>query len=189
VGHCFPVRSSGPGGLIRLFDGVLPQSHDERKKQKPDLEALTLIPPYSDLCFGALLAIGSGSRSNRKRSVLLGLDACGTVCTAPRIVDLSFILDPLAAEFAQVNIEGAVVAGQELRLFQRGNKRHIDNAVIRYSPSAVLNGQFHDADCDRAARSRCHPTLGVAAFDPGRQRLSMKVVKLEPPDYTSSASL
>jgi len=41
----FPVRSSGPGGLIRLFDGVLPQSHDERKKQKPDLEALTLIPP------------------------------------------------------------------------------------------------------------------------------------------------
>ncbi|MDX0488374.1 hypothetical protein GOC76_30105 [Sinorhizobium medicae] len=136
----FPVRSSGPGGLIRLFDGVLPQSHDERKKQKPDLEALTLIPPYSDLCFGALLAIGSGSRSNRKRSVLLGLDACGTVCTAPRIVDLSFILDPLAAEFAQVNIEGAVVAGQELRLFQRGNKRHIDNAVIRYSLSAVLDG-------------------------------------------------
>ncbi|MDX0759589.1 hypothetical protein GOD55_27045, partial [Sinorhizobium medicae] len=31
----------------------------------------------------------------------------------------------------QVNIEDAVVAGQELRLFQRGNKRHIDNAVIR----------------------------------------------------------
>ncbi|WP_162304807.1 DUF6910 family protein [Sinorhizobium medicae] len=120
---------------------------------------------------------------------MLGLDACGTVCAAPRIVDLSFILDPLAAEFAQVNIEDAVVAGQELRLFQRGNKRHIDNAVIRYSPSAVLNGQFHDADCDRAVRSRCHPTLGVAAFDPGRQRLSMKVVKLEPPDYTSSASL
>ncbi|MDX0444754.1 hypothetical protein GOC91_25525, partial [Sinorhizobium medicae] len=81
------------------------------------------------------------------------------------------------------------VAGQELRLFQRGNKRHIDNAVIRYSPSAVSNGQFHDAVCDRAVRSRCHPTLGVAAFDPGRQRLSMKVVKLEPPDYTSSASL
>ncbi|UFX04334.1 hypothetical protein SmedWSM1115_24955 (plasmid) [Sinorhizobium medicae WSM1115] len=120
---------------------------------------------------------------------MLGLDACGTVCTAPRIVDLSFILDPLAAEFAQVNIEGAVVAGQELRLFQRGNKRHIDNAVIRYSPSAVSNGQFHDAVCDRAVRSRCHPTLRVAAFDPGRQRLSMKVVKLEPPDYTSSASL
>ncbi|MDX0427218.1 hypothetical protein GOL39_32520 [Sinorhizobium medicae] len=89
----------------------------------------------------------------------------------------------------QVNIEDAVVAGQELRLFQRGNKRHIDNAVIRYPPSAVLNGQFHDTDCDRAVRSRCHPTLGVAAFDPGRQRLSMKVVKLEPPDYTSSASL
>ncbi|WP_457852768.1 DUF6910 family protein [Sinorhizobium medicae] len=33
-----------------------------------------------------------------------------------------------------------VVAGQELRLFQRGNKRHIDNAVIRYSLSAVLDG-------------------------------------------------
>jgi hypothetical protein len=52
---------------------------------------------------------------------------------------LSPILAPLKDTFPDLNIEGAVVFGDELRLFQRGNKRQADNAIIRYSLSRVLD--------------------------------------------------
>jgi hypothetical protein len=70
---------------------------------------------------------------------LLGLDAQGAVHTPPSVVDLSPILAPLDDEFAALNIEGAVVVGEELRLFQRGNKRHTANAIIRFKLSALLD--------------------------------------------------
>src|SRR5688572_30525555 len=60
-----------PGSLIRLFDGSLPDAKPDRKKAKPDLEALTLLPSYRDYPQGALLALGSGSRSNRRMGALL----------------------------------------------------------------------------------------------------------------------
>src|SRR5688572_10672841 len=70
----FSTRDRGPGHLIRLFDGVLPEPAAARKQQKPDLEALTLLPAFPDFPHGALLAVGSGSRPNRHKGVLLGLD-------------------------------------------------------------------------------------------------------------------
>ena len=104
-----------------------------------NLEALTLLPAFADFPHGALLAVGSGSRPNRRRGVLLGLDMRGAVNSSPRSVDLSPVLVPLAEEFAEVNIEGAVVAGDGLRLFQRGNKQHADNAIIRFPLAPVLD--------------------------------------------------
>jgi hypothetical protein len=136
----FPVHGSAPGRLIRLFDGALPDENVDRKRVKPDLEALVHLPPCQEFMFGALLAIGSGSRANRKRGALLCFDNSGAVATPAKSVDLTFILDPLAAAFSQLNIEGAVVAGRELRLFQRGNTRLNDNAVIRYPLSSVMDG-------------------------------------------------
>lgn len=127
-----------PGHLIRLFDGALSDSKSARKKQKPDFEALTLLPAYGEYHHGALLALGSGSKRNRRMGALLGLDAQGAVHSPPRVVDLSPILAPLDDEFAALNIEGAVVSGDELRLFQRGNKRHTENAIIRFKLSALL---------------------------------------------------
>ena len=106
-----------PGHLIRLFDGALADSKSDRKKQKPDLEALTLLPAYGRYHHGALLALGSGSKRNRRLGALLGLDAHGAVHGAPRVIDLSPLLAPLEEEFAALNIEGAVVSGDELRLF------------------------------------------------------------------------
>jgi hypothetical protein len=135
----FSTGDCEPGHLIRLFDGVLPESKAARKRQKPDLEALALLPAFRDLPHGALLAIGSGSRPNRRRGVLLGLDSHGVIQRPPRVVDLSPILVPLDEEFHEVNIEGAVTVGDELRLFQRGNKRHADNAIIRFQLSPVLD--------------------------------------------------
>src|ERR1700741_1416955 len=58
----FRHGDSSPGHLIPLLDGVLPEFKPERKKQKPDFEALTLLPSFGNRPHGALLAIGSGSR-------------------------------------------------------------------------------------------------------------------------------
>ena len=134
----FSASDSRPGHLIRLFDGVLPKSRAARKRQKPDLESLVLLPAFRDFPAGALLALGSGSTPNRRRGVLLGLDTEAIVRGPRRSLDLSFLLAPLGEKFAEPNVEGAVVADKELRLFQRGNKRHADNAILRYRLSAVL---------------------------------------------------
>ncbi|KQS95553.1 hypothetical protein [Rhizobium sp. Leaf386] len=135
----FSTTEPEPGDLIRLFDGALPNVKAERKRRKPDLEALALVPASRNFPRGALLAVGSGSRPNRCRGALLGLDANGAVCGSPRELDLSPILDPLKDTFDDLNIEGAVVFSDELRLFQRGNKRQADNAIIRYSLSRFLD--------------------------------------------------
>ena len=129
-----------PGHLIRLFDGALPNSKPDRKKQKPDLEAITLLPAYGRYPHGALF--GARLRLQAQplhRGALLGLDADGAVRGAPHVVDCSPILAPLDAEFPALNIEGAVVSGGELRLFQRGNQRHSENAMIRFQLSTFLD--------------------------------------------------
>ena len=118
---------------------MLPGSKAARKLQKPDFEALALLPAFPDFPHGALLSLGSGSRPNRRAGVLLALDPQGGTLGSPRSVDLSFLLAPLNAAFPEVNIEGAVVAGDEFSLFQRGNKRHADNAIIRFPLSSLLD--------------------------------------------------
>ena len=135
----FRTANRDPGHLVRLFDGALADSKTDRKKQKPDLEALTLIPADRKYPNGALLALGSGSRHNRRIGALLGLDAEGAVRGSPHVLDLSPVLAPLEDKFPALNIEGALVSGDELRLFQRGNTRHPENAIIRFQLSAVLD--------------------------------------------------
>ena len=142
--HLGVFRTTGrdPGELVRLFDGALPAPKAERKREKPDLEALTLLPPSADFPYGAMLALGSGSTQNRHRGVLLGLDAQGALRGKPRIVDLSSVFSCLSV-LRELNIEGAIVCGDEMRLFQRGSKGDNPNAIIRFSLSAflaVLNG-------------------------------------------------
>ncbi|MDR7222872.1 DUF6929 family protein [Aminobacter aminovorans] len=135
----FSTKDDRPGQLVLLFDGALPDEKVARKRHKPDLEALTSLPAFEGFPHGALLAVGSGSRPNRRRGALLALDLSGAITGAARGLDCSAILAPLADVFAEVNIEGAVVVGDELRLFQRGNKQHPDNAIIRYPLAAVID--------------------------------------------------
>jgi hypothetical protein len=134
----FRANSHEPGHLVRLFEGELPSCSADRKKQKADFEALTLLPSFGNYPYGALLAFGSGSRPNRRLGALLGLDAQGAVRGFPRVVDCSPILASLDRELAGLNIEGAVVSGTELRLFQRGNQRNSENAIIRFQLSTFL---------------------------------------------------
>jgi hypothetical protein len=135
----FRTADSGPGHLIRILEGQLPGSKLDRKQQKPDFEALTLLAAFANFVHGALLALGSGSTRSRRMGVLLGLDAQGAVHGPSRAVDLSPVFAPLDDAFPSLNIEGAIVSDGELRLFQRGNKRHPENAVIRFQLSPLLD--------------------------------------------------
>ena len=62
------------------------------------------------------------------------------------LCDLSNLFASLAAHFAALNIEGAVVVGDELCLLQRGGSRDAQNAMIFFRLSSVLEAfQFGGA--------------------------------------------
>lgn len=134
----FPRKGSSPGHAVRLFEGALPDEHKARKKQKPDFEALTRLPPFGIFANGALLACGSGSKANRRRGALVGLAADGDLAETPHTIDMSFLMTPLESEFGKLNLEGVVVAGDELRVFQRGNKGQKRNAMVRFALAPFL---------------------------------------------------
>ena len=135
----FDAAGDAPGRLLRLFDGELPTEKKARKKQKPDLEAITQLPPFGDCPNGALLALGSGSKRNRCSGALFRLDARGVIDGGPRLLDVSPLFEELERHCPALNIEGAVVIGGELRLLQRANKKHPQNAIVRYPLSAILD--------------------------------------------------
>ena len=134
----FPAAGNAPGHLLRLFDGELPADKAARKKQKPDLEAITPLPAFGPLAHGALLALGSGSKKNRSRGALLALDASGTVTGKPMVIDTAPLRDDLDRRFPALNIEGAVVIGNEFWLLQRANRKHPQNLIIRYPLGSVI---------------------------------------------------
>ena len=119
--------------LHRILPGELPLSKSGRKKRKPDLEALALLPPGEDFPHGALLALGSGSRVNRQQALLVALDGNGWPGADAVPVDFGALYQPLRARYPDLNIEGAFVAGKRLRLLQRANKGDARNACIDYA--------------------------------------------------------
>ncbi len=135
----FTLANNAPGRLIRLFAGELPTPKAERKRQKPDFEAITLLPPFGTFRHGGLLALGSGSERNRRRGALLGIDTDGAVVDVPCAIDFSSLFDTLDLRFPALNIEGATTNGDELWLLQRGNKSQPENAIVRFPLAAVLD--------------------------------------------------
>ncbi|QKE64318.1 hypothetical protein HNE05_13455 [Aquipseudomonas campi] len=133
----FAEGDAAPGQLLRLFAGELAEDKAERKAQKPDLESLALLPAMPGYAQGALLALGSGSKPNRQQAVLLMLDAQGAVQGAPRLIDLRALYQPLHAQFADLNIEGAFLLGQHFILLQRGNQGQAANAAVRFAWPAL----------------------------------------------------
>ena len=57
----------------------MPVDAKERGDAKPDLEALTALPPFEDHPFGALFGIGSGSGPDRDRGFVWSLGADGSL--------------------------------------------------------------------------------------------------------------
>ncbi|CBL44921.1 Hypothetical protein HDN1F_13380 [gamma proteobacterium HdN1] len=128
-----------PGTLLRLFPGRLPDGPAERKAQKPDLEALTLLPAAPNWPFGALLALGSGSKAARYSGALCVLEDNGRVQGEPKIFELNRLYNALENYIGKLNIEGAFVNGDQLMLLQRGNKKSRLNALIRLPLNHTLN--------------------------------------------------
>jgi hypothetical protein len=120
------------GSLVRLLEGDLPQDKGKRKKAKPDLESLVLLPPLPGCPAGALLALGSGSKPNRETAVLIALDVQGMPNGRMAVVDLAAVYAPLRKRFVDLNIEGALVVSGEFLLLQRGNKGNAPNACVRF---------------------------------------------------------
>jgi hypothetical protein len=146
----FSADHLGPGELVRLFDGTLPDQAKKRKAQKPDLETLLLLPTFTGYPHGALLAMGSGSRPNRDTGVLLGLDVMGNINSAPRLIDLSLLYDAIRAEVVDLNIEGAVIADDRLILVQRGNKAGANALIVCELDSFIDDLALHNAPRLRA---------------------------------------
>ena len=135
----FDPGESKPGDLIRLLPGELPLGPAERKDAKPDFESMLKLPPFPGFDHGALFALGSGSKKKKRHlGVVIGLDGEGAVQGAPAPFDLAEMYRPLREKFARLNIEGAVIFSDELRLFQRGNKKDRTNAIVRCKLRPVL---------------------------------------------------
>lgn len=128
------------GYMVRLFAGELPDAPADRKAQKPDLEALVVLPAFAAYPQGALFALGSGSKSQRQRGVVVGLDADGNINTTPQIIDLAAVYAAFQTTFADLNIEGAFISGTTLNLLQRCNQAAFtQNALIELHLDTVLN--------------------------------------------------
>jgi hypothetical protein len=134
----FPREGDAPGRLLPLPGEPLPADPVDRKLRKPDLEALCLLPPDAAAPHGALLALGSGSAAPRRWGVRWMLDAAGALLGEPTSLDLGPLYDELGRHFAQLNVEGAVVHGDDLLLAQRGNSAEGINAIVRLELVAGL---------------------------------------------------
>ena len=155
----FGASDARPGELIRLLPGELPALTAQRKPLKPDLETLMRLPRFSGYPDGALFALGSGSKRNRRLGALLALDAGGAASGAPRVIDLEKMFDRLADLFEGLNIEGGVVSATHLRLLQRGNKRDGGNALILFELAPLLAELAASAGIVRQPPSAVQPVM------------------------------
>jgi hypothetical protein len=122
-----------PGELHRLLDGDLPRPKAARKRRKPDLETLLLLPPSRAAAGGTLLALGSGSRPNRNRALMIPLRADGEVAemgAPPHGFSLEGLYGPLRAQLGEINIEGALLLGDQLVLLNRAVPGGSGNAAV-----------------------------------------------------------
>jgi hypothetical protein len=151
----FDARAQGEGRLVRIFPGELPDDPALRKAAKPDLEALVRLPSFENHPHGALLALPSGSRSNRRTGVILAVDADNSLNGAFLPLDLGPFYLPLEASFPALNIEGAVVLGTELVLLQRASRMHPQNALVYLSLDEVLRA-MSSTDSAASEPARVH---------------------------------
>lgn len=115
--------------FIPLFPAITTDDPKERKKQKPDLEAILAIESQR-----SILTLPSGSTENRMTGAYLNLDGRRDIA----MIDCRPLYEKLLNEFPELNIEGALAIGPYLRLLQRGNGSAGQNAVIDLDLAGTL---------------------------------------------------
>jgi hypothetical protein len=129
----FGLATGRPGRLRKVFEGSLPSDEGARKDVKPDLEALTTLPPVADEPQGGLIGLGSGSGEGRDRAFYWSFAVDGSLRGEPRTIRLTPVYDALREELGgQINIEGAAVFDDSICLFHRGNQGEVPNAVAEF---------------------------------------------------------
>ena len=125
---------------VPLVSGTLSEDPKARKKQKPDWEALVKLELTDRQ--NVLLAIPSGSTENRMTGAFVKLTLSNQVDKNQNVtqVDFSKVYASLLKTIPELNIEGACVFKNQLKLFQRGNGLSGINAVIDID----LAGFCHD---------------------------------------------
>lgn len=142
-----------PGRLHRLLAGDLPSDAAQRKRLKPDSEALFEWPQRgSPAGSTTLVALGSGSLPQRHTGVVITLGADGQPLRAPQSFDLRGLYAPARALLGEINIEGAMVMGEALVLINRGARSQGANAAL-WLPLQALQ---------RAAEGRSMPSPDVS---------------------------
>ena len=106
---------------------------------KPDVEALSALPPFEGAPYGALLGLGSGSKRTRDKGFAWILEADGSLRGEPLAIDLHPLYERLRAELEELNIEGAAVLDDALWLFHRGNDEGSTNAVAELALEEVMD--------------------------------------------------
>lgn len=101
---------------ISLFEGELPDTPEERKKLKPDLEAIFLDQ-------NKIVCLPSGSKKRRSTGVWQATEQ-------PEPFSLQELYSHLEESYSELNIEGAILKDSTLVLFQRGNGALAENGLI-----------------------------------------------------------
>jgi hypothetical protein len=157
----FSTHDLAPLPPVRLLAGNLPNDPEKRKKAKPDFEGLALLPAADKIPFGALLALGSGSRETRNHGVMVALSSAGLPHHQQSLeVDLSGLYTALQRQFGTVNIEGAILQGDDFLLLQRGNKGQQTNAIVRLHYKEFLRELWRGDVGDSALREIVNYALG-----------------------------
>ncbi len=125
----FPTDSSTPGRWLRLFPGELSLDYEQRKKEKPDLEAITYLPPDMFAKRGALLVVPSMSRAKRIRGALILIDDQSGF-RQPIPIDFLALRRELSERIVELNIEGVALGEGTIRFFHRGSHGAGKSAVI-----------------------------------------------------------
>jgi hypothetical protein len=144
----FRLSSSEPGRLRRVLAGALPDDQGGRSDLKPDLEALTVLPPFEGHPYGALLGLGSGSGPERDRGFVCGLAADGSMAGEPDELDLGPLYRLLREHVDELNVEGAATMGECLWLLHRGTSSEGSNLVAELSLEQLMSSLQDDLCLD-----------------------------------------
>ncbi len=122
----FPRDGASADRSLQLIPGALPADHIERKRLKPDFEAMATVA-------NGILILPSGSKPNRQRG-------CWVVDEKVMEVSCQELYQILENKIPSLNIEGCTVCRNKLMLFHRGNGAGSQNAIVYLDLGLVTHG-------------------------------------------------